>query len=40
VSRFEASPFASIVAVAPRRSKDFEQRLADLSELRRLGLAD
>jgi hypothetical protein len=40
VSRFEASPFDSLVAVAPRRSKDFEQRLSELSELRRLGVAD
>lgn len=40
VSRFEACPFDSIVAVAPRHSKDFKQRLSELSELRRLGVAD
>lgn len=39
-SRFESSPWNSIVAVAPRRSKHFRQYLSDLQELRDMGLAE
>ncbi|QOV42548.1 hypothetical protein [Streptomyces chromofuscus] len=38
--RFEVSPWDSIVAVAPRRSKNFDQWVSELSELRRMGLAE
>ena len=40
VSRFELTPFDSLVAIAPRRSKNFAQYLADLEHLRRAGLAE
>ncbi len=40
VSRFEMTPFDSLVAVAPRRSKNFAQYLADLEYLRSAGLAE
>jgi uncharacterized protein YjbI with pentapeptide repeats len=38
--RFESTPFDSIVAVAPKRSKNFERALADLVQLRTAGLAE
>lgn len=38
--RFEVSPWDSIVAVAPRRSKNFGQVLSELNELRGMGLAE
>ncbi|MDN0195295.1 hypothetical protein [Streptomyces sp. S.PNR 29] len=38
--RFEVSPWDSIVAVAPRRSKSFGQVLSELNELRGMGLAE
>jgi hypothetical protein len=40
VSRFEATPFDSIVAVAPKRSKNFAQVKEHYQELRVRGLAD
>jgi hypothetical protein len=40
VSRFELTPFDSLVAIAPRRSKNFAQHLEDLEYLRRAGLAE
>jgi hypothetical protein len=40
VSRFESTPFDSFVAVAPRRSKDFEDRLRDIQWLRDRNLAE
>ncbi|MGW1008074.1 hypothetical protein [Streptomyces sp. NPDC002520] len=38
--RFEVSPWDSIVAVAPRRSKTFDQVLSELNDLRGMGLAE
>jgi hypothetical protein len=38
--RFESTPFDSIVAIAPKRSKNFERIRADLEELRKAGLAE
>ncbi|WP_406725815.1 hypothetical protein WJ438_15680 [Streptomyces sp. GD-15H] len=38
--RFDASPWDSIVAVAPKRSKSFGQVLSELNDLRRMGLAE
>lgn len=38
--RFDATPWDSIVAIAPRRSKNFSQWLSELNELRRVGLAE
>lgn len=38
--RFEVTPFDSIVAIAPKRSKNFDQIRADLEELRKAGLAE
>ncbi|MFH8385863.1 hypothetical protein ACH4E7_33910 [Kitasatospora sp. NPDC018058] len=38
--RFEATPFDSLVAIAPKRSKHFATCLAELEVLRREGLAD
>ncbi|MYZ09095.1 hypothetical protein GT028_17215 [Streptomyces sp. SID2999] len=40
VSRFEVSPFDSMVAVAPRRAKYFKEALAGFQELRERGLAE
>lgn len=40
VDRFEPSPWDSIVAIAPRRSRNFDRRLSELTELRRAGLAE
>ncbi|AWT43735.1 MULTISPECIES: hypothetical protein [Streptomyces] len=40
VDRFEATPFDSIVAVAPRRADYFAEALAGYEELRQLGVAD
>jgi hypothetical protein len=40
ISRFETTPFDSLVAIAARRSKNFAQQLADLEYLRRAGLAE
>ncbi|MFR9800603.1 hypothetical protein ACL02U_32610 [Streptomyces sp. MS06] len=40
VSRFDSSPFDSIVAVAPKKANDFPEILADLQELRRLEVAE
>ena len=40
ISRFEATPFDSLVAVAPTRSKKFPKILAHYQELRDRGLAD
>lgn len=40
VSRFEATPFDSLVTVAPRRSKHFARYLEELEYLRRAGLAE
>ncbi|MFD1543477.1 hypothetical protein [Nonomuraea guangzhouensis] len=38
--RFESTPFDTVVAIAPTRSKHFAERLAALNELRRRGLAE
>ncbi|MEU4154461.1 hypothetical protein [Streptomyces sp. NPDC026659] len=38
--RFEATPFDTVVAIAPRRSKHFATYLAELEVLRAEGLAD
>lgn len=38
--RFEATPFDTVVAIAPKRSKHFATYLADLEVLRAEGLAD
>ncbi|WP_052069500.1 hypothetical protein [Streptacidiphilus albus] len=40
VSRFEATPFDTLVAIAPKRSKNFTTWLAELQILRTEGLAD
>jgi hypothetical protein len=40
LSRFEATPFDSLVAAAPRRSKDFAEFTADFRPLRDAGLAE
>lgn len=40
VSRFETTPFDSLVAIAPRRSKNFSRYIEDLEYLRQAGLAD
>ena len=40
VSRFDASPFDALIAVAPKRSKDFAERLAHYRELRDRKIAD
>ncbi|MFF7966090.1 hypothetical protein ACFZC3_12085 [Streptomyces sp. NPDC007903] len=40
VSRFDTTPFDSIVAVAPRRAKYFKEALAGFQELRKRGLAE
>jgi hypothetical protein len=40
VSRFESTPFESLVAVAPRRNKKFPEILAHYRELRDRGIAD
>lgn len=39
-SRFESTPFDSIVVVAPRRSKHFERDLAELRGAREAGLVE
>ncbi|GLW64880.1 hypothetical protein Arub01_31240 [Actinomadura rubrobrunea] len=39
-SRFEDTPFDSIVAVAPRRSKHFERYLAEFQQAREAGLVE
>lgn len=40
VSRFEVSPFDSIVAIAPKKSPKFHAYMQDLRWLRSVGLAD
>ena len=40
VSRFESTPFDSLVAIAPKRSKNFERYLEDFEFLRKAGLAE
>lgn len=40
VSRFESTPFDTIVAVAPKRSKNFAQIKEHYQELRVRGLAE
>ncbi|MFB7368625.1 hypothetical protein ACFC0D_02060 [Streptomyces sp. NPDC056222] len=40
VERFAETPFASIVAVAPRRSTNFSERREAYEALRTLGVAD
>lgn len=40
VGRFELTPFDSIVAIAPKRSKHFAEIKADLDVLRRMALAE
>ncbi|MEU9296741.1 hypothetical protein [Streptomyces sp. NPDC048266] len=40
VDRFDGTPFDSIVAVAPRRSPNFAERLAAYETLRALGVAE
>lgn len=40
VSRFESSPFDTLVAIAPKRSKNFRAILRDLEQLRGRGLAE
>ena len=40
VSRFEVTPFDTMVAIAPKRSKNFAAYNADLEVLRAEGLAD
>jgi hypothetical protein len=40
VSRFETTPFDSLVAIAPKRSKNFERYLEDFEYLRKAGLAE
>lgn len=40
ISRFEVTPFDSFVAMAPKRSRNFDRIRAELQELRDRGLAE
>ena len=40
ISRFEVTPFDSLVAIAPKRSKNFRRYLEDFRYLRQAGLAE
>ena len=40
VGRFELTPFETLIAVAPKRSKKFPEFLAHYRELRDRGIAD
>jgi hypothetical protein len=39
-SRFESMPFQTMIAVAPKRSKDFRRILGILEKLREAGIAE
>jgi hypothetical protein len=40
ISRFESTPFDTLLAIVPKRNKHFAERLAHLRELRDRGLAE
>ncbi len=40
ISRFEETPFDSLVAIAPKRSKNFARYMEDFQYLRQAGLAE